>query len=314
MVQARKVDNTFMFGLVAVGLATAQARHGEPEESLRQFRETITWWRDAGGWAFLSTTLRNFGEFLAQLDRPEQAVLVRCALDHLKNTSDAGGVDAHRDAGLRRQLTERLGSERFEELRVESQSLSQDQLVSLALDTITEELQQRTHESTFSVVVFTDLESSTSYMAGAGDSDAREVMRQYDLRTDSALAKHGGIRVKGTGDGVLATFGSVADALACVIELARDIDEAVQRGDLPMRLRVGMHVGETIADMGDVHGTVVNLTARVVDQADGGEILVTDTIRQIIVGSSYEFKSLGEVELKGIPDPIRLHRLDWSRP
>lgn len=314
LVRARMVDNTFMFGLVAVGLATAQARHGEPLESLRQFRETITWWRDAGGWAFLSTTLRNFGEFLAQLDRPEQAVLVRCALEHLKDSSGTGGVDAHRDAGLRRQLTERLGSERFEELRVESQGLSQDRLVTLALDTISEEMRLRTQTSTFSVVVFTDLESSTSFMADAGDSDARAVMRQYDLRTDAALGRHGGVRVKGTGDGVLATFGSVAEALASVVELAREIDEAVQRGELPMRLRVGMHVGEMIEDMGDVHGTVVNLTARVVDQAEGGEILVTDTIRQIIVGSTHEFTSLGEIELKGIPDPIRLHRLEWSQP
>ena len=312
LAQARSVGNTFLFGLLSVGLATAKARHGEPEESLRQFRDTIKWWRDAGGWAFLSTTLRNFGEFLARLDRPEEAVLVRCALEQLKDSSEAGGVDADRDVHLRRQLTDRLGSERFEQLRAESHDLNRDQLVGLALETIEDELRQRTEVSTFRVIVFTDLESSTSFMADAGDADAREAMRQYDLRTNEALAKHRGERVKGTGDGVLATFSSVAEALACVVELARAVDHAVERGELPLRLRVGVHVGETIADMGDVHGTVVNLTARVVDQADGGEILVTDTIRQIVVGSAYEFTPLGEVELKGIPDPIRLHRLEWS--
>jgi predicted ATPase/class 3 adenylate cyclase len=312
LAQARNVDNTFLFGLLSVGLATAQARHGEPEESLRQFRETIAWWRDVGGWAFLSTTLRNFGEFLARLDRPEEAVLVRCALEHLKDSSEAGGVDADRDVHLRRQLTDRLGRDRFEQLMAESHDLNRDQLVGLALDTIDDELRQRTRTTTFRVIVFTDLESSTSFTADAGDADARKAMRQYDQRTDALLAKHRGERVKGTGDGVLATFSSVAEALACMVELARDIDHAVERGELPLRLRVGMHVGETITDMGDVYGTVVNLTARVVDRADGGEILVTDTIRQIVVGSTYRFTSLGEVELKGIPDPIRLHRLEWS--
>ncbi len=312
LAEARSVDNTFLFGLLSVGLATAQARHGEPEESLRQFRETIRWWRDTGGWAFLSTTLRNFGEFLARLDRPEEAVLVRCALEYLKDSSEAGGVDADRDVHLRRQLTDRLGSDRFEQLRTESHDLTRDQLVGLALATIEDELRQRTHVSTFRVIVFTDLESSTSFMADTGDADAREAMRQYDLRTNEVLAKHRGERVKGTGDGVLATFSSVAEALACVVELAREVDHAVERGELPLRLRVGVHVGETIADMGDVHGTVVNLTARVVDQAGGGEILVTDTIRQIVVGSTYRFTPLGDVDLKGIPEPIRLHRLEWS--
>jgi len=118
--------------------------------------------------------------------------------------------------------------------------------------------------------------------------------------------------VKGTGDGVLATFSSATDALHCVVELVRDIDRAVKAGELPMRIRVGVHAGETVADMGDVHGTVVNLTARVVDRADGGEILVTDTIRQIVVGGSHEFTPLGEVDLKGIPEPMRLHRLEWA--
>jgi predicted ATPase/class 3 adenylate cyclase len=312
LAQARSVDNTFLFGLLSVGLASALGRHGEAEESLRQFHETITFWHEAGGWSFLSTTLRNFGEFLARLDRPEEAVLVRCALEYQQDSSEAGGVDADRDVRLRRQLTDRLGSDRFEQLRAESHDLSRRQLVSLSLETIDDELRQRTEVGTFRVIVFTDLESSTSFMAGAGDAEGREAMRRYDLKTDEVLARHRGQRVKSTGDGVLATFSSVAEALACVSELARDIDHAVQRGELPLRLRIGVHVGETISEKGDVFGTVVNLTARVVDRARGGEILVTDTVRQIAVGSTYRFAALGEVELKGIPEPIRLHRLEWA--
>ena len=237
---------------------------------------------------------------------------MRCALEHLKDSSGAGGVDADRDTHLKRQLTDRLGGDRFEALRVESEGLDREALVELALSTIEDELRRRSGSGAFRVIVFTDLESSTSYMADAGDAEARDVMRKYDLMTDAALARHGGERVKGTGDGVLATFSSVGAALECVVELAREVDGAVSAGELPMRLRVGVHVGETIADMGDVHGTVVNLTARVVDRAGGGEVLVTDTVRQIVVGSGHVFSALGEVELKGIPEPIRLHRLEWA--
>ena len=312
LVQAKAVDNAFLLGLLSVALASAQARHGEPTEALSQFRETILWWRDAGGWTFLSTTLRNLGEFLSKLDRPEEAVLVRCALEHLQFTSGTGGVDADRDQSLRRELTDRLGPERFAQLRAESENLTREALVELALDTISDELRRRKPAGAFRVIVFTDLESSTPYMADAGDHDAREAMRRYDIHTNAALDRYHGERVKGTGDGVLATFSSATDALNCVVELVRDIDRAVKAGELPMRMRVGVHAGETVADMGDVHGTVVNLTARVVDRADGGEILVTDTIRQIVVGGSHEFTPLGEVDLKGIPEPMRLHRLEWA--
>jgi class 3 adenylate cyclase len=64
-------------------------------------------------------------------------------------------------------------------------------------------------------------------------------------------------------------------------------------------------------DEGDVHGTVVNLAARVVDRAAGGEVLVTETVRQIAAGSGYDFVGLGEATLKGIPEPIKLYRIDW---
>ncbi len=309
---AESVDNTFLQGLLSVALASALGRQGDPADALRQFRETIAWWQDAGAWAFLSTTLRNFGEFLTeQVGRHEEAVLVRCAVERLEASSAAGGVDADRDRYLRRILTERLGRERFDELRERSSRLSRDDVVGLCFDTIDEELRSLRQVSKFRVIVFTDLERSTQFMADRGDLGGHQAMRDYDERTNGALARHNGVRVKGTGDGVLATFSTVTDALRCVTELLVEVDGGVRRGDLPLRLRVGVHAGETIEEMGDVFGTIVNLAARVVDQADGGEILVTDTIRQIAVGSDYSFVSLGSTELKGIPEPIGLHRLEW---
>ncbi len=324
-------ENGFKFleGLTLVAWAAALGRHGEPLEALERFGQTIRWWRDAGGWSFLSTTLRNFGEFLANIDRSEEAVLVRCALEEISRSSKAGGEEADTDRYLRRKLLSQLGKTRFNELQEDSHSLDEAGVVELALATIEDELAARGHDrqssgadaplpddagpaiTQFQVIAFTDLESSTSYMADRGDRDARNQMREYDLRTNATLAEHRGERVKGTGDGVLATFPTITDALDWVVKFQESIEAAVTSGELPLRVRVGVHAGETIADMGDVHGTAVNLAARVVDRAEGGEVLVTDTVRQIAVGSQHTFSSLGEVDLKGIPEPIGLHRLEW---
>ena len=310
---ARSVDNTFLEGLLSVALASALGRHGEPVESLRQFQSTIARWRDAGAWSFLSTTLRNFGEFLVRIERYQEAVIIRCAVQFQQHSSLAGGVDADRDRYLRQQFVDRLGTQRTDDLVSEAHGMDRDELVRLAMELIDEELAARRGVSEFRVVAFTDLERSTEFMAERKDLAARELMREYDDLTTEALARHRGDRIKGTGDGVLATFRSVGDALRCVTGLLQEIDRAVGTGKLPLRLRIGMHAGETIWDDEDVYGTVVNLAARVVDRADGGEIVVTDTIRQIAIGVDYEFTRLGETTLKGIPEPVGLHRLEWRR-
>lgn len=149
-------------------------------------------------------------------------------------------------------------------------------------------------------------------MAERGDRDARDVMRRYEELTERLLVEFRGARVKGTGDGMLLTFATASDAFRCAQSLLDEIDD---RPELPLGVRVGVHVGEMIdeteTDEGDdIHGTVVNLTARVVDRADGGEIVVTDTARQVAPAAGFGFVDLGEHELKGIPGSIRLHRLE----
>ena len=307
---ARSVDNSFLVGLLSVALASALGRHGEPEQALVQFRDTIERWRDAGGWSFLSTTLRNFGEFLVRLDRLEEAVLIRCALEKLEASSGAGGVDAERDRHLRRVLKERLGSKRFDQLQRDSRVLGRDDLVSTALEVIDTELRARARVAQFRAIVFTDLEQSTRFTAGSGDARSRAALREYERHTNVAITRNGGFRVKGTGDGVLATFPSVSDALRFATEISHTVQEAVDRGALPLRLRVGIHAGEVIAEDDDVYGTVVNLAARVADRAAGGEVVVTDTVRQVAAGSSYAFTPLGEEQFKGIPEPVRVYRVE----
>jgi class 3 adenylate cyclase len=308
---ADSVGNTFLAGLLSVARASALGRHGKPVETLEQFQATIIRWRDTGAWSFLSTTLRNFGEYLVRLERYEDAAVVRCGVEGQLDSSSAGGVDADRDRFLRQQVIDRLGRARFEELREQAHRMTRDEVVDAALGILDAELRARSSTSEFRVIVFTDLEESTAFMADRKDRGARDQLREYDLLTNKVIDRHDGQRVKGTGDGVLATFRSVGDALSCAVDLLREVDAAVDAGALPLRLRIGIHAGETIWDMDDVHGTVVNLAARVVDRAQGGEILATETVRQIALGVDHEFTPLGEADLKGIPEPVVLHRLEW---
>lgn len=76
-----------------------------------------------------------------------------------------------------------------------------------------------------------------------------------------------------------------------------------------MEIKVGVHAGEVVADAGDVHGLAVNVASRVADCASGGEIVVTDTVRQLVAGTDVACEEVGTRELKGVPEPVRLYLL-----
>ena len=313
---AQEVDSAFFLGMGRVSWASALARYGDPAEAFELFEDAIEELRAKGSWSYLSTTLRNLGELLVRVERYEDSHLIRTAAEHLTGGTAVSGVDADRDAYLRALLRDRLLAARYDELADEARAMSREQVVRRALAVIAEERAARTTGTGIRAVVFTDLVGATAFMAEAGDERAREVMRRYESLTEDLLARHGGSRVKGTGDGMLVTFSSVSDALACVGSLLDHIDE--RPDELPLAVRVGVHAGEMIdetemAEGDDIHGTVVNLTARVVDRADGGEVVVTDTARQIVVGAGLAFTALGDHDLKGIAEPVRLHRLERGR-
>ena len=305
----REARNPFIINLVTVGRASALARHGEPTEALEEFATAIDRWRAMGAWSYLSTTLRNLGELLVRIDRFEAALELRAAMAALASTSGVGGVEVERDRYLSGLIRERLGDERYQEVVARAGHRSRDEITELAVATVAAELRTRRNVAELRAIAFTDLESSTRFLADSGDQDGRAVMRRYDLRTDEVLARHRGQRIKGTGDGVLATFPTATDALRFAIDLVGGVERDVRSGDLPLRLRVGVHVGEAITDLGDVHGTAVNLAARVVDRAEAGEVLITEVVRQVVLGSDLQVEDAGSHDLKGIPEPVRLHRL-----
>jgi pimeloyl-ACP methyl ester carboxylesterase len=150
-------------------------------------------------------------------------------------------------------------------------------------------------------VVFTDIVDSTKTAAELGDSRWREVLEGHQLDVTDALARYKGRQVKSTGDGFLATFDGPARAIECARAI---LSSAGQRG---IRVRAGLHTGECEVMGDDIGGLAVHIAARVSALAGPSEVLVSRTVKDLVVGSGLEFEDRGEHMLKGITDSWRLH-------
>jgi len=160
-------------------------------------------------------------------------------------------------------------------------------------------------------ILFTDVEGSTSLTDRLGDAKARDLLREHERLTREALKAHSGSEIKTMGDGFMASFGSPTQALECAISLQQSFAERNESADEPIRVRIGLNAGEPIAEDEDLFGTAVNVAARVAAKAQGGEILVSDVVRQLVAGKKFPFSDRGETELKGLEDPVRLFEVGW---
>ena len=144
-------------------------------------------------------------------------------------------------------------------------------------------------------VLFTDIVDSTSRASAIGDRAWRSLLEQHDTAAARAVEHHRGILVKRTGDGLLATF----DGPGRGIRAARDLQEAVQ--PLGIEVRAGLHTGEVERRADDVAGIGVHIGARVSALAGPGEVLVTSTVKDLVIGSDLQFHDRGARTLKGVP-------------
>ncbi len=164
--------------------------------------------------------------------------------------------------------------------------------------------------SAIKTIFFTDIEEHTPMMQRLGDAKGREVLREHERITREALQAHGGAEIKTIGDSFMASFPSAQKALECAIVLQNAFASTHTAGE-PLRVRVGINAGEPIADEDDLFGSSVILAARAARQAQGGEILVTDVVRQLVTGKGFLFADRGEIELRGFEDPVRLYEVRW---
>jgi class 3 adenylate cyclase len=151
-----------------------------------------------------------------------------------------------------------------------------------------------------STVLFTDIVGSTERAAELGDRRWRELLERHDGLVRENLERFRGREVKTAGDGFLATF----DGPARGIRSAAAIAEAVS--SLGLRIRAGLHTGEIELAGADVRGIAVHIAARVMAMAGPGEVLVSGTVKDLVVGSGIGFEDRGTHELKGVPGEWRL--------
>jgi len=163
----------------------------------------------------------------------------------------------------------------------------------------------------FRTILFTDVEGSTALTERVGDAKAREVLRAHERIVREALQAHGGSEIKHTGDGIMASFPSATWAVESAIAMQRAFAEYNETADEPISMCIGLNAGEPIAEEKDLFGTAVNMAARIAAKAEGGEILASDVVRQLVAGKGFLFSDRGEVELKGFEEPVRLYEVRW---
>jgi class 3 adenylate cyclase len=159
-------------------------------------------------------------------------------------------------------------------------------------------------EPVLATVLFTDLVGSTARASQLGDEQWRQLLREHEDGVRRQLQAFAGREIKTTGDGFLATFDSPARAARC----ARAIRDATRR--LGIEVRAGIHTGECEFAGGDVTGIAVHLASRVLDAAAPGEVLVSSTVRDLLLGSGLRFEDRGRHELKGIEGEWQLFALE----
>ena len=149
-------------------------------------------------------------------------------------------------------------------------------------------------------VLFTDIVDSTRRAAELGDSAWSQLRERHDALTRSQLERFRGREVKQTGDGFLASFDGPARAIRCACAIR---DEARELG---IEIRAGVHTGECELVGDDLAGLAVHLAARVAAEAQPNEVLVSGTVRDLVMGSGTEFVDRGAHQLKGVPGQWRL--------
>jgi pimeloyl-ACP methyl ester carboxylesterase/class 3 adenylate cyclase len=158
-------------------------------------------------------------------------------------------------------------------------------------------------ERSLATVLFTDLVGSTELTAELGDRRWRQLLEEHYRRVRGQLARFRGVEVDTAGDGFFATFDGPARGIRCALAIVGTTS------DLGVEVRAGLHTGEVERIGGKVGGISVNIGARVASMAGPSEVLVSQTVKDLVAGSGLLFEDAGEHDLKGVPERWHLYRV-----
>jgi len=320
------ISDLVLFGTFARMLKTPDFPPGIPEEALNRWGAVIQ--RDWGKavalnvWAPSRVGDTEFERWWARLLRQGTSPAGAIALMDLYREMDARAIlpaidvptlvlhradDRMVPAAQGRYLAENIPGARYLELP------GNDHLPFAGdIDGLLDEVEEflvgsrgaRESERALATILFTDIVGSTAKAAELGDRDWRALLERHDAAVRRQLSLHRGREVKTMGDGFLATFDGPARAIRC----ARAVQDEV--AGLGIEVRAGIHTGEVELIGDDVGGMAVNIGARIGALADPGEVLVSSTVRELVVGSGLEFAERGVEKLKGAPGEWRLFAID----
>lgn len=166
--------------------------------------------------------------------------------------------------------------------------------------------------SALRVIFFTDLVGSTAMTQRLGDDAAMNLLEHHNTAVRGALQENGGREVKHTGDGIMASFASVAGAIRGAIEIQRSFKDHNQANpDEALDVRIGLCAGEPVERGEDLFGASVQLAARICDHAQTAEIQVTGTVEELCLGKGFHFCNPQEVIFKGFDGPVKIATVIW---
>ena len=158
-------------------------------------------------------------------------------------------------------------------------------------------------DTILSTVLFTDIVRSTEKQASLGDRGWKGLLERHHAVVREALGRWRGVENDTAGDGFYATFDGPARAIRC----AQEVTERVR--DLGIEIRAGVHTGECELIDDKVGGITVSIGARVAALADASDVLISQTVKDLVAGSGLRYEDAGEHELKGVPDRWHLYRV-----
>ena len=177
------------------------------------------------------------------------------------------------------------------------------------------QLERRVREITASIM-FTDLEDSTQMLTRLGDEENQTLLVSHSKIIRDQLDKYGGVEVKTMGDGFMIAFYSARKAVSCAVDIQRDLQEFNRENpERQLKVRIGLNLGGVIKEEEDYFGSAVVIAARIMDESSGGQILVSDLLRQVADGSSnseHEYSDFGRRTLKGSEEEEQIFEVLWQ--
>ncbi|HTG46913.1 MAG TPA: adenylate/guanylate cyclase domain-containing protein [Actinomycetota bacterium] len=259
--------------------------------------------------------VRAFGRYLRLSASPGDAIARDRAVEetdirHILPTVQVPTLVLHRTGDRleplvqARYIAARTPGARFIELPGDDHLYPLDDLVPhIAAFADSIRVEQAEFDRVLATVMYTDIVDSTARAASLGDARWQDIRAQHDAIVRSQISRYRGREIKSMGDGFLVTFDGPARAVRCATTIADAVPP------LGIEIRAGLHTGEIALEGADVAGLGVVIGARVGALAGASEVLVSQTVKDLVAGSGLTFEDAGEHELKGVPDRWRLYRV-----